>query len=185
MGKLPDLFFVFFLFFCFLLCICSFVGIFSTLIYWWGLIKYDFPFKENNNSEAYYLYYLIIISLVLTLILILYGLIIFISYFLEDPNFFISLGIFLIVLHLISLVFVLGYSTNNKCRIIHEKGTNYGKNSSQYIKWYEKYKDINISEFNKMRCENRNFYLLIFFILWILSPFYIYFLGLAIPWLCL
>ena len=156
---------------CFLISIFGFIGFNITIFYWYSLIHYDFPFKENNNSEALNLYYSIIITILISILFYL-SVIIAISteFTCEESNISSILtlvSVFLAIFQIISLIFILFYSTNSKCQIIHQKGTYYGQNTSKYIKWYSEYSNIPLLEFKKMRCENRSNILNLTFFSWI------------------
>ena len=168
------------LFFSILSIIITFFGIIICLIYWWSLIRFDFPFIENNNPEALSLYKNIIYSIFLSILTILIVIYCLYEIIVSDGTFlifFISLIIIFPIITFYLIILVLIKSKNSNCEIIHLKDTKFGKNTSNYINWFKNYENLNKIEFQKMRCEKRHEVLNSFFIIFFISIFLILIFG--------
>ena len=152
-----------------------FIGIFLNIFSWWEFTRNDFPFKENNNPEAYNLYIYILISGIISIFSSLVFVFAFIHYFLyksiKKSFILISFLILTPLLNIILYIMLLTKSTTSKCLIIHQKGTNYGMNTSNFQKWIKSYPNYNSLEFKQMRCETRHKFLLILLLCFIISAF--------------
>lgn len=124
--------------------ISSLVGLVGLIIYiglWWGRIRYDFPYYKNDNTEAYNLYLAVLFSWVLPIVAFSSASIArvpeccgckFFSTLLVTLTIWSGLAEFVVV------ILVIVWSTPSKCQIIEQKGTDPGKNTSEYIDWYNR-----------------------------------------------
>jgi hypothetical protein len=107
---------------------------------WWGRIRYDFPYYENDNPEAYRLYFVVLFAWILPIISFVSGslALIFKHYELRFLwKVFVTTTILVNTAEIVVVILTIVFSTPSKCAIIKEKGTYPGNETEGYKKWYE------------------------------------------------
>ena len=139
----------------------------------WGKIRYDYPYKENNNNTAYTLYYLVMMCWILPVVAFVIGLLeqLFVKF--ELTGIVKILGF---VAGLVSLGFLgcmsaaIDFSKDSRCNTIRRVGTGYGQNTTDFID-YVKGETEGMSkqeaaewmaDFDKDRCEGYHTLMIIF-----------------------
>ncbi|EAX82320.1 hypothetical protein TVAG_545260 [Trichomonas vaginalis G3] len=154
----------------------SVVGLLGAVIVvgiWWSNIRYDFPFWQNDNDEAYNLYIVVLCGWIFPIISFIAATL---NRFLVKCklNFLASLFMTLSLLagigEVVDLIMVIVMSEPKYCKIIQEKTTYPGNETEKYKKWYEgKTKKMNPGQIAKFdsnlrnyRCDTPNLYVTIF-----------------------
>lgn len=156
--------------------IAAFVGLLGSIIVvgiWWSRIRYDFPYWQNDNDEAYSLYVVVLCGWVFPIITFIAGTL---NRMLSTCklNFLASLMLSLALLsglgEVVDLILVIVLSEPHYCNVIKSKGTYPGNTTEGYIEWYNSStKDMTPQQKEKFdnnlikyRCDNPNLFVTIF-----------------------
>jgi len=156
-------------------CVVCYFWLYIYVYVWWGRVRYDWGYPQDNNIEAtellsalYNTWLFFFISMGLQVLANIIGAS---KDDLNDPG---AGGIrfFGMIFGLIAFIFtikLLKRSTKVKCSILNAKGTPIGRNSSEFMLWYREYEAMNSTDFDRYRCEDPGSMVLTLFLGYIIS----------------